>query len=126
MRLLLDTHAFIWFLAGDRRLSQRARRAIEDGRNAIYASAAVAYELAYKRDYGAATAKIVDEFGDGLREGRFEELPVSVRHATAAAELPSSHRDPWDRLLMAQAKLEELIVVTRDGVFEKYGLKTLW
>jgi PIN domain nuclease of toxin-antitoxin system len=123
---LLDTHAFIWFLSGDRRLSHKAQRVIEDGRNTIYASAAVAYELSYKRDFGSDTARIVDEFDEGIRRGRFEELPVSVRHATAAAELPNPHKDPWDRLLMAQAKLEDLIMVTRDGMFEEYGVKTLW
>lgn len=126
MRLLLDTHAFVWFLAGDKRLSHKARRTIEDGRNTVLASPAVAYELAYKRDFGTVEDMLVSQFAEGVRRGRFEELPIMIDDAVAAAELPELHKDPWDRLLIAQAKRGGLLMVTHDAMFEAYGLKTLW
>lgn len=126
MRLLLDTHALIWFLSEDRRFPAEPRHAIEDARNTVFASAVSGYEIAHKCLYGRLDALIVQELQIMTRRTHIEELPVTMDHMIAAGELGGLHKDPWDRVLMAQAKVENLTVVTRDGVFEEYGLKTLW
>ena len=126
MRLLLDTHALIWFLSEDRRFPAKPRHAIEDARNTVFASAVAGYEIAHKCLYGRLDALIVRELQVMTRRTHIEELPVTMDHMIAAGELPGLHKDPWDRVLMAQAKVEGLTVVTRDSVFEEYGIKTLW
>ncbi len=126
MRLLLDTHSLLWFLAGHRRLSHRARRAAESPANAVYISAVSGYELAYKRMRGQLDFAIVDELSEYVQRARLIELPVTLAHTVAAGELPWLHRDPWDRVLVAQARSESLTIVTTDPEFEAYGVKTLW
>jgi len=126
VRLLLDTHALIWFLGNDARFPAKPRRAIENSSNAVFASAASGYEIAHKCLYGKLDPVIVEELAVMTQRTHIEMLPISLAHAIEAGQLTGSHKDPWDRVLMAQAKVENLIVVTRDGVFEDYGLKTLW
>lgn len=126
MRLLLDTHALYWFLTGHERLSAKARKAICDPDNEVFASAASGYELALKARRGRLDQVVVRELAAMLRAARLGVLPVSFAHGVEAGRLPEPHRDPWDRILMAQAQAERLTVVTIDPVFADYGAPTLW
>lgn len=126
MKLLLDTHAVYWFLTGHERLSARARKAIADPGNDALVSAASAYEIALKARRGRLDPAVVAEFGAMLRAARLAALPVSVEHALEAGRLPEPQRDPWDRIIMAQALSERATVVTIDPVFGDYGVPTLW
>jgi PIN domain nuclease of toxin-antitoxin system len=126
LKLLLDTHAVYWFLTGDDRLSARARKAIADPGNDAFASAASAYELSLKARRGRLDAVVVKELPAMLRAARLAVLPVTVEHALEAGGLPEPHRDPWDRILMAQARIESARVVTIDAVFADYGVPSLW
>lgn len=125
MKLLLDSHAVIWFFLGDEHLSPAAKRAIENPDNDVIVSAVTPYEIALKQRRGT-----VPVFGvtiaQAIQRAAFQVLPISVPHAEHAGSLPGPHRDPWDRLLMAQAELENCVVVTRDKVFRDYGIKILW
>ena len=125
MRLLLDSHALIWWMHDDDRLSKTARAAVEDGANDVLASAVSAYELALKQRRGL-IAGDPTELVDAVRRNGMQWLSIEVEHAHEAALLPGPHRDPWDRLLIAQAKAARLAVVTRDAVFARYGLETIW
>ncbi len=127
MRLLLDTHAFLWFVAGDKKLTRAARRAIEHDDAEIYLSAATVWEMAIKASLGRLTLPMsVAEFvADKLRAG-VRVLPVDWQHAAAVERLPFHHRDPFDRVLVAQAQVERLAIVTGDRVFRRYGVQIVW
>jgi PIN domain nuclease of toxin-antitoxin system len=119
--LLLDTHVLIWWDEG-RRLAPEARRAIEEA-DAVYVSAATAWEVAIKIGLGRLRpTRTVEE---ATRESGFLELPVTFRHADRVPALPAHHRDPFDRLLVAQAEVEELTIVTRDLVFGRYPVAVI-
>lgn len=120
MNLLLDTHALLWWLADDRELSREASSAISDARNEVFVSAATAWEIAIKRAMGklAAPANLLA----AIAAGGFQELPITLAHALAAGELPPHHADPFDRMLVAQAKLEGLTLVTRDQRLAAYQI----
>jgi PIN domain nuclease of toxin-antitoxin system len=121
--LLLDTHAFIWWDMGDSRLREVARAAIADAGNRIVVSAASVWEISIKRMIGKFTFRY-----DTLRAldgSGFEALDITPRHADAAGSLPLHHSDPFDRLLVAQAKLEGLILVTQDRQLTPYGIPIL-
>jgi PIN domain nuclease of toxin-antitoxin system len=121
VNLLLDTHVLIWWDEG-RRLSSVGRRAIESA-DSVYVSAASAWEVAIKIGLGRLRpARTVEEAAD---ESGFLELPISFRHAQRVAALPPHHRDPFDRLLIAQAEVEGLTLVTRDPVFERYAIERI-
>ena len=128
MRLLLDTHAFLWWLSGHRRLSGAARRAIEDDSNDIVVSAASAWEVATKHRLGKLPGfgEIADDVADGIAGQGFEELAITVRDAERAVRLPGPHRDPFDRMLIAQAMANDLVVVSVDEVFDRYGVSRHW
>ena len=121
MRLLLDTHVLIWWDAG-RRLSAAARTAIRDA-DAVYVSAASAWEIAIKASLG----KVVSSrsVAQATAECGFVELPVTFAHAEQLAALPALHRDPFDRLLVAQALAEDLTVVTRDPAIARYHVTVI-
>ena len=121
MRLLLDTHVLIWWDEGAR-LTKKAGEAIRAA-DQVYVSAASGWEIAIKASLGRLSTD--RHVADVLVESGFEELPVRLAHAEAVQELPWRHRDPFDRLLVAQAAVERLTVVTRDRIFEKYGVRTL-
>lgn len=123
MRLLLDTHALLWSLAEPERIAEDARTAIEDGRNEVLVSAASAWEVAIKRAMGKLEAP--DDLGAEIDAAAFGSLAITVEHALAAGALPLHHRDPFDRMLVAQATLEGLTIVTRDPRFEPYEVPTL-
>jgi PIN domain nuclease of toxin-antitoxin system len=123
VNLLLDTHALLWWLADDPQLSMEARSAIADPDNTVFLSAVVVWEIRLKQAIGK--LKVPRSFGEVLAGQPFSELPVTVEHANAVAGLPAVHRDPFDRMLVAQATVERLTVVTRDPHIPRYGIKTV-
>jgi PIN domain nuclease of toxin-antitoxin system len=128
VRVLLDTHTLLWWLDGDRRLSRRARQTVADEANAVLVSAASAWEIATKVRIGKLPGAVdvaVDVAGCLARQ-RFESLDITVLHAQRAGRLPRTHRDPFDRMLIAQAQIEDLPIVTNDEVFDGYGVTRLW
>ena len=127
MKLLLDTHAFLWFVAGDERLGRKARRVIEDDETELYLSTASVWEMAIKSSLGRLRlpAPLTDYLTEKVADG-FRILPVEWPHAAAMEALPFHHRDPFDRLLVAQALIEDLTVVTGDAAFRAYGAAVLW
>jgi PIN domain nuclease of toxin-antitoxin system len=125
VRLLLDTHAILWWFSDDLRLSTPARTAIANPANQLAVSAAVGYEIAYKQSLGRLPA-LPEKLPDRLRREGVGTLPISLDHALAAAALPRPHRDPWDRIMMAQALAEQWQMVTADPVFAEYGVPVIW
>ncbi len=127
MKLLLDSHTLLWFDGGDRRLAAGARRALEDEDAELVVSAASIWELAIKSSRGRLTLpKPIDDYLVELEDSGYRLLPVTGAHAAAVAALPHHHRDPFDRLLAAQALAERMPLVTRDRVFKKYGVDVVW
>jgi PIN domain nuclease of toxin-antitoxin system len=124
LRLLLDTHVWLWWLGDDRRLGRRARQALANPRSEIYVSAASAWEIAIKEALGKLRVKKADLEAEIAANG-FLELPIRTRHALLAGRLAPVHEDPFDRMLAAQAQVEELAVVTSDPVFGRYGVAVL-
>ena len=122
MNLLLDTHILLWWLADDPALPEEHRSAIADPTNAVFASAASAWEIAIKKAIGKLIAP--DDLAAVLTTSELEQLPVTVAHAEAVGWLPMHHRDPFDRMLIAQAQIENLVVVTVDPVFGQYEVVT--
>lgn len=123
MRLLLDTHALLWWLADDPTISLAARAAIGAADSEVFVSAASAWEISIKTALGKLTAP--SDLEHQLDLNRFAPLSITIRHAYAAGILPQHHADPFDRVLVAQAKAEDLVVVTRDRRFDLYGVATL-
>lgn len=128
MRLLLDTHALIWWLAGDAALSDRARVAIADDSNAVAVSAASAMEVATKFRIGKlpGAALLAQDFEAAIAAQGFDELAITVRHARIAGEMNIDHKDPFDRLLIAQAQAEDMVLVSNEARFDGFGVKRLW
>lgn len=121
MKLLLDSHAFLWWLAEDPKLSAGARQAVADPSATVHVSAATVWELAIKAALGKLELDGADLVVE-IEENDFVELPMTARHAHAAATLPRHHDDPFDRMLIAQARIEGLTIVTRDPAFRAYGV----
>lgn len=128
MRLLLDTHTFLWALGEPDKLSQKARRAIEDPANVRLVSGASAWEIAIKHALGRLPGAevILNAYHRHLRTLRARDLPISSEHAILAGGLPDVHRDPFDRVLAAQARVEGALVVSGDRVFDLLGATRLW
>jgi PIN domain nuclease of toxin-antitoxin system len=124
MRLLLDTHAFVWWQTNDPQLSTSARTAIAARSNDIFVSAVTIWELAMKRAKGQIL--ISGSFSDAITENHFIALAIDGEATEQACELPWHHRDPWDRLLIAQAFQHGLTLVSRDTVFSSYAIALLW
>ena len=125
---LLDTHALIWWWLGDPALSKRAREVIAARTSPIHVSAVSGLEIALKVRAGKlpALAEPVEHFGDHVRDDDFRHLDIRHDHAVRAGLLPASHRDPFDRIIAAQAMIEGLTIITRDQAFEAFGCGTLW
>ncbi|RLB56501.1 MAG: PIN domain nuclease [Deltaproteobacteria bacterium] len=123
MNLLLDTHAALWWLSDDPTLSASARAMIADPENTVFLSAVVVWEIRIKQGIGK--LDLPDDFGEVLDSQRFPELPVTVDHAHAIADLPSIHRDPFDRMLVAQAIVERMTIVTRDKSIAAYDVNVI-
>lgn len=128
MRLLLDTQAFLWWASSPEKLSPRARRAIEDNTNEVFVSAATAWEIAIKAHLGR--LELTEDprrfVPAQIAEHSFQPLPVQIHHAVSVAGLPDIHRDPFDRLLVAQAMVENLSLATADRKLREYGVKVVW
>jgi PIN domain nuclease of toxin-antitoxin system len=128
MRFLLDTHALLWWLTDDPKLSSRAKEAIADEANAILVSAASAWEIATKFRLGklGLAADAVSRFDELIAADGFEHLPVTYLHALKAAGYELEHRDPFDRMLAAQSALESAALITCDAAFEAFGSDVHW
>jgi len=128
VRLLLDTHAFLWWLAGHRSMSRRAQSAIEDEGVEVFVSAASAWEITTKYRLGKLpdAALVANDVLATVESQRFAALSISTEHAQLAGSLAGAHADPFDRMLMAQAMLEDLTLVSNEKNFDAYGVKRLW
>ncbi len=126
MSLLLDTHALIWFLTDDRRLSENARAAIEAPGEDVVVSAVSAYEIEQKRALGKPMPFLPLDLMAALEHAGYRLWPISFAHASAAGRLSMTHKDPWDRLLIVQSQADGLPIVTRDAVFATFGCKVIW
>jgi PIN domain nuclease of toxin-antitoxin system len=127
-RLLLDTHALVWWWTDDRRLTPAARAAIAAPGTTILVSAASVWEIATKHRSGKwpEVGQLLAGFDAALRRSRFVPLPVTAAHARLAGELDHPHRDPFDRMLAAQASIEDVALATGDAVFPTMGVATVW
>lgn len=123
MNLLVDTHVLLWWLADDPRLSATARSAIADPANLVAVSAATVWEVSIKQALGKLDAP--GDLPTVLRDGAFDPLPITVDHALLAGSLPAHHRDPFDRMLVAQAMIEDLVLVTHDEELRPYDVSLL-
>ncbi len=124
MNLLLDTHVFLWAVDNNPNLSQAAREAIMDGHTIVYVSAATAWEITIKRAIGKLKVPQSD-YLEELRLHRFTPLSITTEHALAAETLPPHHKDPFDRMLVAQALEEKLTLVTRDSRMKVYDVRII-
>jgi len=127
VNLLLDTHTLIWWLE-DRELTDRARKAISDPRNTVWVSMASAYEITFKVMKGKlpSCASLVHRFSTVLMDEGFRHLEATVRHGVEAGRLPLIHGDPWDRVLAAQAIVEDMAIVSNDEKLSALGAKRVW
>jgi PIN domain nuclease of toxin-antitoxin system len=128
MKLLLDTHSFLWFIGGDERLSSTARTLIEDVNNDVFLSVASLWEMAIKISLGR--LRLAQPFETFIPQqislNRIGILGITISHTAQVAILPFHHRDPFDRLLIAQALGEQMPIVSRDPEFDAYGITRLW
>jgi len=122
-RLLLDTHVFLWWKVNDSRLVDPAKTAIANAA-LVMVSAASAWEMAIKSQLGKLA--LSEDISKGVEESGFEKLTISFEHATEVANLPQHHKDPFDRMLVAQARVERLTLVTHDRLLEAYPVPILW
>ena len=122
-RLLLDTHTLLWAIEDNPRLNPETRSAVEDPRNEVFVSSASVWEIAIKRALGR--LQVPGNLGEEVAAAGFSELAVTIFHGEAAARLPPLHADPFDRMLVAQAQAEGLVIVTRDRHIPLYGVQTM-
>jgi PIN domain nuclease of toxin-antitoxin system len=123
MNIILDTHVLIWALENNSTLSDKAVEAIIEADNMVFVSAASVWEIGIKRNMGK--LETPDNLLDEIRLHRFAPLPINLHHAELAGKLPDIHKDPFDRMLIAQAVYEKLTLVTRDEIISKYDVKIL-
>jgi PIN domain nuclease of toxin-antitoxin system len=127
VKVLVDTHALHWWLTGPEKLTRRSRAVISNRSNEIVVSAAIAWEMAIKVNLGKLNARsIVMNFSRILEEQGFSDEPVTLDHAVSAGLLPLHHRDPFDRMLVAQAQSLNAAIVSADSVLDSYGVKRIW
>jgi PIN domain nuclease of toxin-antitoxin system len=128
MRFLLDTHTLLWSFNDSPSLSPRARRLIEEGRNEILVSAASAWEIATKVRLGKLPTgdELIADLDRYLAQMRCEALSISIDHAVRAGRLSGEHRDPFDRMLIAQAQAENLAIISSDRIFDTYHVHRVW
>jgi len=128
MKVLIDTHTFLWWNTGDPLLSVHAKEIIADGRNEVYLSAASVWEIVIK----TAKARLIlpeapaQYISKRMSLYRFKSMPIQISHAAHVYELPPHHNDPFDRMLIAQSRLESMPLVTRDEEIQRYDLETIW
>ena len=128
MRLLLDTHAFLWWYEGSSRMSSPARQAVDNDDNEVLVSAASAWEITTKHRLGKLPGAdlIAADVAGAIADQDFEELPITVEEAARAGALPGLHRDPFDRMLIAQALSRNLVLISNESTFDRYGIRRLW
>ncbi len=126
MKLLLDTHTALWWLAGDPRLSQKAEAAIANSENDVFYSVVSGYEIGLKVRRGHLDTPIAREVPVFLDRADIPAIQLDMGHMTEGAVLEWAHRDPWDRLLAAQARLELCVLVSTDAVFDQIGIERIW
>ena len=128
MRLLLDTHALLWWLDGDRRLSLKARRAIASDSNSILVSAVSAWEITTKARLGKlpGASDVAADVAACVAGQGFSSLDITMLHAQRAGNLPGAHRDPFDRMLIAQSQIEDVALVSDDEAFDEYDVRRYW
>ena len=128
MKLLLDTHAFLWWLEGNGRLPPYARERIADVETRVYVSAASAWEICIKVRLGKlpGAAAVAEDVSSCVRHQAFTPLDISMTHAQRAAHLPGTHRDPFDRMLVAQALSLDIPIVSNERLFDSWGVRRVW
>jgi len=128
VRALLDTHALLWWLSDDPALTRAVRKIIADTKNTLVVSAASAWEIATKVRLGKLPtgANLAADFTGYIEREQFQLLSISVEHTLRAGLLPGSHRDPFDRMLIAQAQAENLPILSKEVIFDGYGLRRIW
>lgn len=127
MRLLLDAHALLWWFEGGERLSGRARAAMDAPGNEVFASVAAVWELAIKTELGKLDAQaLLDGAEERFHAAGFGAVAITLDHAIRAGALPKHHKDPFDRVLIAQAQAENLTLVSDDAIFDRYGVRRVW
>jgi len=128
VRVLLDTHALLWWFSDDPALTRAARKIIADTKNTLVVSAASAWEIATKVRLGKLPtgASLAADFTGYIERERFQLLSISVEHALRAGLLPGAHRDPFDRMLIAQAQADNLPILSKEVIFDAYGLRRIW
>lgn len=128
MKVLLDTHTFLWWITDDNRLSSSAREIITNGDNELFLSAAAGWEIAIKAQLGR--IKLPKEphsfIAEQLRLNSIQSIPIHMSHALHIYSLPNHHRDPFDRMIVAQAQLEDLAILTMDSQIARYEIKVIW
>ena len=126
-QILLDTHALVWWLEAKENLSRGAKEIIEDSETTVFVSAATGWELAIKTQIGKfKSAELVRGLQREIQKEGFIELPISMEHALIAGGLGTSHKDPFDRMLIAQARVEKVPIVSNDKVFDRFSVRRLW
>jgi len=129
LRLLLDTHTLLWWTTGDSSLPDRAQRRIAQSKEPVIISAVSAWEIAIKVNLGrlpeGATA-LLQDFEESLKQDGFQSMSITPDHGIRAGLLPGPHKDPFDRMLIAQAHAENLAIVSSDSVFDRYGVTRIW
>jgi PIN domain nuclease of toxin-antitoxin system len=128
VRLLLDTPALLWWFSDDASLPKSCRKLIIHPDSSIFVSAASAWEIAtkFRRGRLSSASELVQDFGGYLDRENFLSLPVSYGHGIRAGMLPGPHQDPFDRMLIAQAEIEELLIVSNEKIFDQYGVRRVW
>jgi PIN domain nuclease of toxin-antitoxin system len=128
MRLLLDTHTFLWFINGDENLSQRSKILIQESDNEVFISIATLWEITIKTSLGK--LELSQPFDllipRELTNNEFTQLPITIEHLIKLGSLPFHHRDPFDRLLIAQSLYEQMPLISKDGEFDDYELERIW
>lgn len=127
VKCLLDSHVLLWWLENDPALSSKASRVISSGENQIFISTVTAWELAIKNHSGKLEIHtLLDGLESELVEEGFFTITISMQHALRAGALPSHHKDPFDRMLIAQAQAEDLSLISNDSMFDHYGVRRIW
>lgn len=128
MRVLLDTHALLWWLAGDRQLSPRAHEAMSDDANEVFVSAASAWEVSTKHRIGKlpGAGPLAVDFAREVRRQGFAALSITLQHGQVAGSLAGEHRDPFDRMLIAQAREEKMALISNEVAFDAFGATRIW
>ena len=128
MRALLDTHAFLWWMTDNRRLSETVYRTIADEANAVLISAASAWEITTKHRLGKLPGAdlIAADIAEAIANQGFDELAITVDDASRVGALPGPHRDPFNRMLIAQALTHNLVFISNESLFDQYGVRRLW